>query len=71
MFRSLVKSDFKCKCFSKWILIRQVLNHNLFNNFSRFGALWINGMEVLRTTNPEPHPQGQTSWTIEKDLTVY
>lgn len=50
--------------------------------FDRVGAIWIGGVEVLRTTTPEPgnpslafililaDPDGIT-WHIERDLTEY
>eukprot|EP01062_Namystynia_karyoxenos_P084515 TRINITY_DN9962_c0_g1_i1.p1 TRINITY_DN9962_c0_g1~~TRINITY_DN9962_c0_g1_i1.p1 ORF type:complete len:628 (+),score=163.25 TRINITY_DN9962_c0_g1_i1:88-1884(+) len=36
--------------------------------FDRFGALWLGGAELLRTTTPEPSPKG-IHWRIERDLT--
>ena len=36
----------------------------------RFGALWLGGLELLRTTTPEPTAAG-IQWSIEKDVTVY
>ena len=38
--------------------------------FDRYGAMWINGVEILRTTTAEPTSEG-IAWTIEKDLTTY
>jgi hypothetical protein len=38
--------------------------------YDRFGALWINNVEVLRTTTPEPTPDG-IEWSIEKDITLF
>eukprot|EP00756_Hemistasia_phaeocysticola_P047226 Hpha_TRINITY_DN21212_c0_g1::TRINITY_DN21212_c0_g1_i1::g.171596::m.171596 len=38
--------------------------------FDRFGGLWLGGVELLRTTTPEPSPKG-IRWHVEKDLTRY
>ncbi|MFC9738179.1 peptide-N4-asparagine amidase [Streptomyces noursei] len=38
--------------------------------FDRLGYLHIGGVEVLRTSTPEPSPQGVT-WHVEKDVTRY
>ncbi|EOD11819.1 hypothetical protein EMIHUDRAFT_437477, partial [Emiliania huxleyi CCMP1516] len=38
--------------------------------FDRYGALWIGGVELLRTTTPEPSPAG-IDWHIARDVTVY
>lgn len=38
--------------------------------FDRLGYLHIGGVEVLRTSTPEPSPQGIT-WHVEKDITRY
>ncbi|MCK7626605.1 peptide-N4-asparagine amidase A [Streptomyces sp. RS10V-4] len=38
--------------------------------FDRLGYLHIGGVEVLRTSTPEPSPQGIT-WQVEKDVTRY
>ncbi|GHF29786.1 hypothetical protein GCM10010218_08690 [Streptomyces mashuensis] len=38
--------------------------------YDRLGYLRIGGVEVLRTSTPEPSPQGIT-WTVEKDVTRY
>lgn len=35
--------------------------------FDRYGAFWINGLEVLRLTTPEPTQKGIT-WDVEKDV---
>ena len=35
--------------------------------FDRYGAFWINGLEVLRLTTPEPTQAGIT-WDVEKDV---
>jgi hypothetical protein len=38
--------------------------------YDRFGAIWINNVEVLRTTTPEPTAEG-INWFIEKDVSIY
>lgn len=38
--------------------------------FDRLGYLHIGGVEVLRTSTPEPSPEGIT-WKVEKDVTRY
>ena len=42
--------------------------------FDRYGGLWFAGVELLRTTTPEPATgvdHGGTRWSIEKDITDY
>ncbi len=42
--------------------------------FDRYGGLWFAGVELLRTTTPEPATgvdHGGTHWSIEKDITDY
>lgn len=41
--------------------------------YDRYGALWISGVELLRTTTPEPTGvENETiSWTVTKDVTEY
>ncbi|WP_344436398.1 peptide-N4-asparagine amidase [Streptomyces luteosporeus] len=38
--------------------------------YDRLGYLRIGGVEVLRTSTPEPSPKG-ISWSVEKDVTRY
>eukprot|EP00937_MAST-01D_sp_MAST-1D-sp2_P004366 g4366.t1 len=38
--------------------------------FDRYGALWLGEVELLRTTTPEPSPDG-IEWRIERDVTEY
>mmetsp|Transcript_97845 Transcript_97845/g.279825 ORF Transcript_97845/g.279825 Transcript_97845/m.279825 type:complete len:573 (+) Transcript_97845:73-1791(+) len=38
--------------------------------FDRAGALWVAGVEILRTTTPEPDTPG-IEWAIERDVTHY
>lgn len=42
--------------------------------FDRYGALWLGGVELLRTTTPEPagaSARRATHWQIARDLTAY
>ena len=41
--------------------------------YDRYGAVWISGIELLRTTTPEPTGvENETiSWTVTKDVTEY
>ncbi|HLZ20514.1 MAG TPA: peptide-N4-asparagine amidase [Ktedonobacterales bacterium] len=39
--------------------------------FDRIGALWIGGVEILRTSTPEPTHISDTSWHVAKDVTEY
>lgn len=38
--------------------------------YDRYGAFWIGGLEILRTTTAEP-TSGGIEWNVEKDLTEY
>jgi len=38
--------------------------------YDRAGALWLGGVELLRTTTPEPDAPG-ISWVVDRDLTAY
>lgn len=38
--------------------------------FDRFGAVWLSGVELLRTTTPEP-TQGGITWQVLRDITKY
>ncbi|WP_405917783.1 peptide-N4-asparagine amidase [Streptomyces sp. NBC_00728] len=38
--------------------------------FDRLGYLHVGGVEILRTSTPEPSPDGIT-WSVEKDVTRY
>ena len=46
--------------------------------YDRFGAVWVNGIELLRTTSPEPsgmkdiHGNDEIiKWSVTKDVTDY
>jgi hypothetical protein len=58
-------------CRSPWNKI--ILDVSAFEQgtqYDRFGGLWINEIEILRTTTPEPTASG-INWSIEKDITIY
>jgi len=38
--------------------------------FDRWGAVWVSGIELLRTTTPEPDAKGIT-WAVDKDVSEY
>ena len=38
--------------------------------FDRAGGIWFDGVEILRTTTPEPYADG-LRWGVEKDVTLY
>eukprot|EP00931_Biecheleriopsis_adriatica_P003746 TRINITY_DN105515_c0_g1_i1.p1 TRINITY_DN105515_c0_g1~~TRINITY_DN105515_c0_g1_i1.p1 ORF type:complete len:659 (-),score=88.82 TRINITY_DN105515_c0_g1_i1:24-2000(-) len=38
--------------------------------FDRYGAVWLRGVELLRTTTPEPSPEG-IAWHVERDVSGY
>lgn len=38
--------------------------------YDRYGAFWVGGVELLRTTTAEPTAEGIV-WRVEKDVTVY
>uniref|UniRef100_A0A7S3LEK3 Peptide N-acetyl-beta-D-glucosaminyl asparaginase amidase A N-terminal domain-containing protein n=1 Tax=Amphora coffeiformis TaxID=265554 RepID=A0A7S3LEK3_9STRA len=39
--------------------------------FDRAGALWLNGVELLRLTTPEPSVSRSITWNVERDVTTY
>lgn len=39
--------------------------------FDRIGALWIGGVEILRTSTPEPSFDRAARWHVAKDVTEY
>ena len=39
--------------------------------FDRYGALWFDGVELLRTTTPEPNAVAPIAWRVSKDVTRY
>jgi hypothetical protein len=60
-----------CSDSSKWRKI--ILDFSGFVKglqYDRFGCIWLNDVEILRTTTPEPTKTGIT-WKIEKDITIY
>jgi hypothetical protein len=38
--------------------------------YDRAGALWLGGVELLRTTTPEPTESG-VQWSVERDVSTY
>ncbi|MBW0486174.1 hypothetical protein O181_025889, partial [Austropuccinia psidii MF-1] len=40
------------------------------NQYDRLGSIFLNGVEIMRTSTAEPTAQG-IIWTIEKDITKY
>lgn len=51
-------------------IILQVQGHVAGVQYDRVGALWINGVELLRMTTPEPTAEG-IEWKVERDVTMY
>lgn len=59
------------KCGHRWSKVVLSLEGSVAGRqFDRLGYLHIGGVEVLRTSTPEPSPQGIT-WHVEKDVTRY
>jgi len=44
---------------------------NSGRQFDRFGAVWINGVELLRTTTAEPSSNQAVQWEVVRDVTNY
>lgn len=44
---------------------------NAGRQYDRYGALWLGGVELLRTTTPEPNSANAIAWTVEKDISDY
>ncbi|KAI4385644.1 hypothetical protein MLD38_003640 [Melastoma candidum] len=40
------------------------------DQYDRISALWLGGVELLRTSTPEPNPNG-IFWNVRKDITAY
>ncbi|MFF4734372.1 peptide-N4-asparagine amidase [Streptomyces sp. NPDC001262] len=59
------------KCGHRWNKVVLRLEGSVAGRqYDRLGYLHIGGVEVLRTSTPEPSPQGIT-WKAEKDVTRY
>ncbi|MFJ9615953.1 peptide-N4-asparagine amidase [Streptomyces noursei] len=59
------------KCGRRWNKVVLRLEGSVAGRqFDRLGYLHIGGVEVLRTSTPEPSPAGIT-WKVEKDVTRY
>lgn len=58
-------------CAPPWASIRLDVTGSVKGvQFDRYGAMWLGGVELLRTTTPEPSPTG-ISWGVSRDLTMY
>ncbi|GAA4929581.1 hypothetical protein GCM10023237_59380 [Streptomyces coeruleoprunus] len=58
-------------CGSRWSAVVLRLEGNVKGRqYDRLGHLSIGGVEVLRTSTPQPSPDGIT-WSVEKDITRY
>lgn len=55
-------------CWSQVVLLFD--GHVRGVQFDRFGAVWFRGVELLRTTTPEPSPSG-IEWHVERDITDF
>jgi Peptide N-acetyl-beta-D-glucosaminyl asparaginase amidase A len=51
-------------------VVLHVRGHVAGVQYDRVGALWMNGVEVMRLTTPEPTTEG-ISWQVERDVTDY
>ncbi|MDF3299390.1 peptide-N4-asparagine amidase [Streptomyces tropicalis] len=58
-------------CGSRWSKVVLRLDGKVKGRqFDRLGYLHVGGVEILRTSTPEPSPDG-ISWSVEKDVTRY
>lgn len=58
-------------CGTRWSKVVLRLNGSVAGRqYDRLGYLHIGGVEILRTSTPEPSPDG-ISWSAEKDVTRY
>ncbi|MFE7776867.1 peptide-N4-asparagine amidase [Streptomyces sp. NPDC057445] len=58
-------------CGSRWSKVVLRLDGKVKGRqYDRLGHLTIGGVEVLRTSTPQPSPEGIT-WSVEKDVTRY
>ena len=58
-------------CGTRWSKVVLHLDGSVAGRqYDRLGYLHIGGVEVLRTSTPEPSPDG-ISWSVEKDVTRY
>lgn len=60
-----------CSDPSKWIFIELTLSGNVSGRqFDRLGSVQLDGVEVLRTDNPEPTRSG-VQWAFTKEMNKY
>ncbi|MFJ8695091.1 peptide-N4-asparagine amidase [Streptomyces roseolilacinus] len=58
-------------CGSRWsAVVLRLDGHVKGRQYDRLGHLAIGGVEVFRTSTPQPSPDGIT-WSVEKDVTRY
>ncbi|WP_132837362.1 peptide-N4-asparagine amidase [Streptomyces sp. BK205] len=58
-------------CGDRWSkVVLRLEGHVKGRQFDRLGYLHIGGVEVLRTSTPQPSPDG-IEWSVEKDVTRY
>ena len=58
-------------CAGPWAAVRLRVRGRVRGvQFDRYGALWLGGVELLRTTTPEPSAAG-IEWAVERDLSAY
>jgi len=63
--------DSSCNDPSKWVFIELTLSGNVSGRqFDRLGSVQLDGVEVLRTDNPEPTQRG-VSWSFTKEMNKY
>jgi hypothetical protein len=60
-------------CTGPWSKVVLDWNGTVFagRQFDRIGALWVGGVEILRTSTPEPTHVNDTTWHVAKDVTEY
>ncbi|KAJ3313641.1 hypothetical protein HDV04_001651 [Boothiomyces sp. JEL0838] len=59
-------------CGKSWEQIVLTLNGSVSGRqFDRVGAIWIDGVEILRLTGAEPSGTPITRWQVQKDITDY
>ena len=59
---------YDCLPTSEWIMLVLTMNISIKGlQYDRVGAVWINGVEVIRLTTAEPTAEG-IYWTVQKDI---
>lgn len=60
-----------CNDDASWVFIELTLSGNVSGRqFDRLGSVQLDGIEVLRTDNPEPTPAG-IQWAFTKEMNRY